>query len=547
MNPSTKLPEFPLVEFLLLLSRGNQSPFADCFRRHVLAEDWKSLTALSVSASAYSGYEQFAQDYLLASVVKKYQGFTIPGIDRKRAAFEKWLSAEESCKQVNHFFRIMWDGGNPYPHHVNEVLYLATRKVHKILGEIDFDFIREHCRFGPGSDLSTDGVFTSAYNKYRTYGSATPGILSVFSELFSEDRREDYLHECEFVTGSRLTFVPKTAVIDRSICVEPRWNIYLQLGIGDLIVKRLLRSGVDLKDQTRNQELARLAHAYGLATIDLSSASDCIAKNLVLHMLPEDWADLLFRTRCPQTSYQKRAYNLEKISSMGNGYTFPLESLIFFALAESAADYVGEPRLVGTFGDDLVVTRQTYPLLVEVLRWLGFDTNASKSFHQGPFFESCGKDYFNGVNVRPFFVKERVSTVLDHYILANQILEYSRRLPSASQALDLKTVREFVIGRIPEEARLFGPIGLSGVIHSSFDECNPKPASQEYGMDTWEGWAIRTWTARTKSFLGNHFEAHLFSKLDVDIDSGNGFTTRGQIRWKKKVTYVPTYGDFVWA
>lgn len=547
VDPSTKLEGFPLVEFLLAISSRNQSPFADHYRRLVKEGRWLELSALAVDHRCYGGYADFAQDYLLTGLVKKYQDFKIPGINRKDLAFEKWLKAEESCSRVNYFFRTLWDGNTPFPARVVEMLYLAQQKIHRILGEVDYDYIREHCRFGPGSDLSTDGVFTSSYNKYRTPGSATPGVLSVFSDLFSEDRREDYLHECEFVTSSRLSFVPKTAVIDRSICVEPRWNVFTQLGVGELIVKRLLSYGLDLKDQTRNQELARLAHLHGLATIDLSSASDCIAKNLVLFLLPDEWSDLIFKLRCPSTTYRGERYLLEKVSSMGNGYTFPLESLIFYALAESASDFCHEPRMIGTFGDDLVVTDVTYPVLADLLCWCGFDVNPSKSFRQGRFHESCGKDYFDGVNVRPFFIKKRVSSVLDHYVLANQIVEYSRRLPTVSQALDLMSIRQMVIDRIPEEARLFGPVGLAGVLHSSFDECNPKPASQEFGMDGWEGWAIRSWTAKPKRFSGNHFDAHLFTKLRDDVDLGNEFTTRGPVKWKKKVTYVPTYADFVWV
>lgn len=537
VDPSTRVKGFDLGYFLDEIARRCQSPFADHYRELLRQKAFDKIIDLAVSPSSYNSRDDFAKDYLLASLVKKYQGFRIPGLDRRARAFEKWRAAEESCSRVNFFLRSLLDGqGIPYPHRVVEILYLAQRKVSKILGSVDFDYIREHCRFGPGSDLSTDGDFTSSYNKYRTKGSATPWILDTFSEVFSEDRREDYLHECEFVTSNRLSFVPKNAKIDRSICTEPRWNIYLQLGIGELINQRLLRYGLDVKLQFRNQELARIAHVFGLATIDISSASDCVAKSLVLFLLPDDWSDLLFKSRSPSAIYRGRRYLLEKISSMGNGYTFPLESLIFFALAESTADFCDAPRVIGTFGDDLVIPDEIYPQFTEVLSYLGFDVNNEKSFRKGRFHESCGKDYFDGVDVRPFFLKKRVSTVLDLYILANQISEYSRRLPAVSQALDLKTVRDYVIGLIPEEARLFGPIGLAGVLHSTFDECCPKTASQQFGMSGWEGWVVKAWHAKPKRFLGNDYTAHLFSKLTGDLDTGNAFTTRGQVTWSKKDT-----------
>lgn len=540
VDPSTRLKEFNVGNFVLSLASCHQSRVADDVFLMAAQADYKSLVALRVDPRDYDDPHHFATDYLLCSIVKKYQGFDL-GIDREQAAFEKWLAAEESCSRTNHFFRDLASGGVPFPHRVIEMLYLAQCKIARILGGIDPSAIKKRCRFGPGSDLSTDGDFTSSYNKYKTPGSATPWILPVYSEFFSEDRREDFLHECELVKGNRLSFVPKTAVIDRAICVEPRWNIYLQLGIGDFISQRLKRHGLDLNDQTRNQELARLAHVFGLATIDLSSASDTVSTGLVQYLLPDEWVDLIFKTRSPYASYRGKDYKLEKVSSMGNGYTFPLESLIFYALSEAACDFVGAPRCVGTFGDDLIVPQEVTSTLIELLSYAGFSVNTEKSFTSGEFFESCGKDYFQGVNVRPFFLKERVSSVLDYMVLANQITEFCIRLPQAAANLGLFDWRDHVISRIPIGARLKGPVGMAGVIHASFDECTP-PTSLGEG---WEGYWIRCWVATPKKFMGNHFTAHLFSKLSDDIDTRNGFTTRNSVRWRRKKTYVPTYGDFL--
>jgi hypothetical protein len=381
------------------------------------------------------------------------------------------------------------------------------------------------------------------YNKFSSRkGSCTPWVFPLFSEIFSEDHREDFLNESEFVKGNRLSFVPKTAVIDRSICTEPRWNIYLQLGIGQLIVQRLKKYGLDIECQDRNRELSRLAHVFGLATIDISSASDCVSKNLVLHLLPEEWSDLLFKSRCSFASYEGKDYALEKVSSMGNGYTFALESLIFVALCEATCDFYGEPTLVGVFGDDLIVPNSVSKHLIEVLSYSGFSVNSEKTFLEGNFFESCGKDYFQGVNVRPFFIKERVSTGLGLMVLANQVSEYLRRLPTVGATLRLKKLWDFIVNLIPKKLRLFGPVGMAGVIHAPFDACHPQPAS-----DGWDGWFITTWVPSAVKHWGSSYEGHLFSKLSVDIDTGQFFTNRSNVRWQRKKTYVPTYGDFIWV
>jgi hypothetical protein len=390
--------------------------------------------------------------------------------------------------------------------------------------------------------LSTDGQYTSSYNKYRTPGSATPWISPIFADLFSEDNREDFLHNAEFVKGNRLSFVPKTALIDRAICVEPRWNIFLQLGIGQSIVNKLQNYGLDLTDQGRNRELARLAHVFGLATVDLSSASDTVSKGLVLYLLPDDWSDLIFKSRSPFTLYKGVWRQLEKVSSMGNGYTFPLESLIFLSISEAVCDYLGVPRCVGVFGDDLVVPTDALSLLTEVLSYSGFSVNPDKSFGAGNFHESCGKDFFNGVNVRPFFIKKKVSSILDYMTLANQITEYAQRLPEVAKQLGLKKLRDEIVEAIPARARAFGPIGLAGVIHSSFDECRPNHAPHG-----WEGYLISGWVPVALRHMGNSYYGHLYSKLSDDVDSGNGFTVRNSIRWRRRDTYVPTYGDFCWV
>jgi hypothetical protein len=539
VDPSTKV-KFRITDLILELASNSSSAFAKKVIDYVDREDFKALVSLAVDPNHYTDPSEFAADYLLASVVKKYRDFRLD-INREEAAFKKWLQAEESCQRTNHFFRELCSGGSiPFPSRVGEALCLAQRKIAEILGRVDYNAIRRNCRFGPGSDLSTDGDYTSSYNKYKNPGSATPWILPVFSEIFAEDRHEDFLHECEFVKGNRLAFVPKTAVIDRSICVEPRWNIFLQLGIGEVISQRLMEHGLDLKNQDRNRELARLAHVYGLSTIDLSSASDTVSKGLVLYLLPEEWSDLIFKTRSPFASYKGKDYLLEKVSSMGNGYTFPLESLIFYSLCFAACRLKNIPECIGVFGDDLIVPKEAVPFLIELLSYAGFSVNSDKTFIDGKFFESCGKDFFEGVNVRPFFIKEEVSSVLDLIILCNQVYEYMRRLPDVAGKLKLRFVWERLVKLVPKQARLIGPMGLAGVIHAPWDMC--KPTVAPHG---WEGYFVDSWTAIPNRFRGNDFNGHLFSKLSDDIDTGQEFITRRSVRWRKKRTYVPTYGDFV--
>jgi hypothetical protein len=329
--------------------------------------------------------------------------------------------------------------------------------------------------------------------------------------------------------------------------------VFLQLGIGRLIQKRLLRAGIDIRSQLNNQVAAQRAFVDGLATIDLSSASDSIATNLVVDLLAgqnDEWLDLLLKSRCPQTVYRKERFRLEKISSMGNGYTFPLETLIFYAIAHAAMTVSGDskriPEDLWVYGDDIIVPQDSAPLLIEALECLGFQPNRKKTFISGEFYESCGKDYFQGRNVRPFFIKKKVRSVLDGITLANQISAYARSLVSDSTFADRKmwNIREHVIRRIPKHLRCFGPPEAgNGVIHSTFDVSRPERASHRRATAGWEGYIVKCFVAQPTKKLGWNPYGHLYSKLSSDMDTGQNVATRSDVRWRRRAVYVPTYTD----
>ena len=72
------------------------------------------------------------------------------------------------------------------------------------------------------------------------------------------------------------------------------------------------------------------------------------------------------------------------VSSMGNGFTFELMSLILLGVTRfySANSSV--------FGDDIIVPLDVAPEVVEAITGLGFLVNKRKSFFDGITRESCG-------------------------------------------------------------------------------------------------------------------------------------------------------------
>jgi hypothetical protein len=198
-------------------------------------------------------------------------------------------------------------------------------------------------------------------------------------------------------------FVPKNWKTHRTIACEPEGNVPLQLAFDDYAKEILRKWGINLSDQSLNQDLAREGSISGeYATIDLKSASDSVAKSLISWVIPSDWAGYLFRLRCPYYRLPDGSRDVyEKFSSMGNGSTFPLETLIFV----SACRAIGS-KAYAVYGDDIILETELVPDLLRLLSFLGFDVNKEKSFTAGPFRESCGGDYFNGIDITPFYLRK---------------------------------------------------------------------------------------------------------------------------------------------
>lgn len=298
---------------------------------------------------------------------------------------------------------------------------------------------------GPGAAIGAlDGSFYSKmysssltctsrdlYNSYKSSVSHVPHWNE--SELFRSSNRGDV----EIVRGSRLTFVPKTDVESRSICVEPILNMFYQLGFGALLSSRLQSFyGIDIRDQQfRNRDLARQGSLTDCSvTIDLSSASDSLGLKLLKEILPSDFFNLLCRYRSPVTKIPGLGdYELDIISSMGNGFTFPLETVIFCAMIDASYRVNGFPKGCrdqsdwGCFGDDLIVPKgPIHRSLLRLLSLSGFLVNEDKSFFEGPFRESCGGDFFKGVDIRGVYFRS-LSKPQDIYSALNRLMDFSAR------------------------------------------------------------------------------------------------------------------------
>lgn len=297
---------------------------------------------------------------------------------------------------------------------------------------------------GPGVSIGARGnsFYAKLFSSPLTAG--TSSIVQQYKHYISqfpkwqlaESIRASTYGEPIVVSSNRLSFVPKNDEISRCICIEPTLSTITQSGVGR-IIERLLdeRFGISLSKQPdRNRELARLgSRSDELVTIDLSSASDSMSLKMLHYVLPPQFFRLLCEHRSLSTLDGPRTVELHMVSTMGNGFTFPLQTMLFSAVVGACMKRRGIPfdsarysKSWGVFGDDIICPEIVSRDVISLLTLLGFKVNTDKTFVKGPFRESCGGDYFLGSNIRGVYVKS-LNTPASRYSVINLLTQFSTR------------------------------------------------------------------------------------------------------------------------
>lgn len=387
----------------------------------------------------------FKLDYLMSELWSKFcDERLVSAQERRRAAIRKWITVEEMNQRTNirlyGQYSLM---GVDFHVFVEEVRAIVARVLGSVL---DVDLSSASFTNGASVGVRRDGMarIQKLYGKQHLSSSAVKWWVGAFSGtiLGAGQCRESAtqilgLNLPITVTESSVLFtVPKKTEIDRCACKEPAGNALLQRAVGLHIRRRLKSVNIDLQDQTRNQ---RMAYAGSLAgyysTIDLSSASDTMTNSLVAILLPGDWWSLLddIRVKSAHVSEDPASkstlVDLEMFSSMGNGFTFELETLLFYALARATMQRMEVKGRCLVYGDDIIVPSAVTPTLLRNLRCFGFVPNPKKT-HFGKsdlFRESCGKHYHKGLDVSPFYIRGPVINYPSLTNLLNQLLEWDGR------------------------------------------------------------------------------------------------------------------------
>lgn len=494
------------------------------------------LTELSIDPNHYNDSSRFRDDYAATHFLAKAD-FLKTSFDKEQVALNKFSEFEDLCGLTNRRFSNLlldpdYSGSNVW------LLNATIRKIEQVLGDFCGEEWVDNAGWGPGVSNQIKGSDCSAINKFHSESGITRDLHAlVGGELFSAayplwaSSRPDLRPESEpcFEVGNVIITVPKSSKTDRVIAVEPGLNLWFQKGLGTMIRRRLLRAGIDLNSQTRNQHLAfRASKDASLATVDFSSASDSISARLVEALLPPRWFAVLDASRCRYGISKGVVRTWNKFSSMGNGFTFELESLIFFAAASAVCDYQGLPKTdVSVFGDDVILPSKAFDLFSSFSRFLGFRVNATKSFSSGRFFESCGSHFWGGRCCKPVYLKNKLTDISSIYKAANAARLFAARTYGfGCDRRQLTTWRSlYKLAPLPLRFKVPESAGDTGFI-SNFDEA--VPSRPRHGI---EGYRYMALTDRAIKLESDHLGV-LLSRLwyRSDQEYGNSRALRGRTR-----------------
>lgn len=419
---------------------------------------------------------QFRDSYWRRECFSKLDIASEAEVERlESAAIEKLLAREVLNVDINERLRRFALTGKGLHPETAAAVRQAKKIVARILGPFSWNRCVKFCRWGPGATTEFGRASSSPQNKWAVASHITQECLPLL-EAYSQWCGWDF--PFTVVDHNCITTVPKKTTARRTIAMEPSWNIFFQLAVETAIRRCLQRVGLLVDSwrtaQEHHQRLARAGSYQPLLfpTLDFADASNSVTKGLCGLLIPTDWLVALRTVRVNNSKLPNGTkIPLEMFSTMGNGFTFVLMTLLIYAVSTAV---VGSPTSV--FGDDLILPdARRYDVVVAVFAELGFVLNQDKSFYAGLFRESCGGHYFNGHDVTPPYFKKKLDLLPAYISYANAITRRAVTLPGAG------SLHETLLSSIPRKNR--GPEGYGdSVAVTSWDRATPRwrPETQSW-------------------------------------------------------------------
>lgn len=520
-----------LSNVLLRLSLGINGPFSEKIREDLFSKGWEALQQRpSLSPGNYTEAEQYYRDAILNDFARKSP--LVKG-DLHETAVKAFYDCERANKVTNDRLDRFLGLQGPFELHDSPFIELITRwraRVSDVLGKLP---ARLDLRLSSGATVGASGKRTALPFKLATSPVLYP--QSVCLSQFVDETYWGRIHEgYKTSRGNHFFSVPKDSKKNRGCCKEALGSVSLQLALGQILRGKLADRGIDLnRGQDTHAKLARSASSgeCDLATIDLSNASDLIAYKVVKLVLPQIWFSVFDSLRAPFTFIEGKWQKLEKFSSMGNGFTFELETLLFWTLVETCQDLLGIDTDVSVYGDDMIMSndKTLQGLLKNVFTFFGFEINSQKSYSEGPFRESCGGDFFLGQAVRPYFQKKYPTSPADWFALHNGLVRLDRPELTA-------LARDYCLQQLPSRLRkIRGPELLGDVVLHGF----PREDWITTEAPTWDGFFIKVLQPQFKKLSYAGFEDHVqFACALYGLPSDGVIPRQEPLGYKLRKVYV---------
>lgn len=336
-----------------------------------------------------------------------------------------------------------------------------------------FDPLRITPRHGPGAVATKERRWEKfSFKRFfpsldRVFGYPDYFFFN-YGHLCDELENSEVNMEVVPVIRARATMVPKDSRGPRLISMEPLEAQWIQQGLARALMDRIehpdsISSGyVNFTDQRINQYLA-LWGTYDreLITLDLSEASDRVPLWLVEQLFPTDLFGALCACRSEETTTPRGTVKLRKFATMGSACCFPVESLVFWAVAVAATIDThlcsyrqlnkAVNKKVWVYGDDIVLRAEHLPAVSAVFDELGFVLNEDKCCTGLSFRESCGFHAYKGTNVTPLRVHSlwqeakalSPQSLLSYVALHNAMQQGEWSLVETAEWLRSKLLRQY--------------------------------------------------------------------------------------------------------
>ncbi len=437
-------------------------------RKKTLFDPDKILTEIhqAIRRDYVTSQHEYRSDYYLTreafrrqvqDFTKKYCPVSYDKDSLELQTFLKFKEVNEHMRQVNEALRKELPSKPTRIQSSTPTMEKIHLRAKALMSWVLTDFEEEEwfleCKHSSGSSIGVPYSDTSMEKKFQFPISTSERVVPLFERYLQFDatlncaiqnlNAQSPIGEMyHFTSGSRATTVDKTDEKRRMICVEPTVNMFLQQGLMEMMYKRMKSVGLDVESlPTRHVQLAHDSSiTCSNATIDWSSASDCVSIELLRWLLPPKWFDVVYRVRSDYTDLNGEKVKLNMISTMGNAVTFPLETLVFWTYAHATRLSMNprtntlfpeweDLKCCSVFGDDCIVPSNMASEFIAVMEDVGFIINDDKSFYGSEQFrESCGGDYLQGVDVRPYCCKAPSSRRMSSlepwlYIIGNSLLK----------------------------------------------------------------------------------------------------------------------------